>query len=237
MDIATALSIVAFAALIHASFQLSVSVLMLLGGHALGSKKSSANVTRMTTSFVIGAGVMTALLLSFISLVLLSFFRYEIPIIVWASASGISIGVAVAVWLFYYQRGKGTALWIPRGMAEYLGNRTRATKLSAEAFGLGLSSVFGELLFIIAPLFVSALVLIQLPPMWQLIGIGIYVIISMISLIIVWVLIGSGHHIGQIQRWREANKNFLQFSAGGGLIILSFMVFAMTILSNSGGAI
>lgn len=237
MDVITSLSIVAFSALIHASFQLSVSVLMLLGGHALGAKRSAANVTRMTTSFIIGAGLMTALLLSFVSLILLSFFRYEIPEIVWASASGLSIGVAVAVWLFYYQRGKGTVLWVPRGMAEYLNSRTKATKLSAEAFGLGLSSVFGELLFIIAPLFVSALVLIQLPPMMQLLGIGIYVFISMISLIIVWVLIGSGHHISQIQRWREANKNFLQFSAGSGLLILSFIVFAMTILSNSGGAV
>lgn len=237
MDIVTSLTIVAFAALIHASFQLSVSVLMMLGGHAIGAKRSTANILRMTTSFLIGAGVMTVLLLSFVSLILLNLFRFQIPDIAWAAACGISVGVAVGVWLFYYQRGKGTALWIPRGMANYLTERTRTTKLSAEAFGLGLSSVFSELIFIIAPLFVSSLVLIKLPPMWQMIGILIYVIISMISLLIVWALIGSGHSISRIQRWREANKNFLQFAAGSGLLILGFIIFAAAFVSRSGGVI
>ena len=237
MDIVTSLTIVGFAALIHASFQLSVSVLMMLGGHAIGAKRSMANVIRMTTSFLIGAGVMTALLLSFISLILLNLFKYQIPEIAWAGACGISVGVAVGVWMFYYQRGKGTALWIPRGMADYLTERTHKTKLSGEAFGLGLSSVFGELLFIIAPLYVSSLVLIQLPSMWQLVGIIIYVAISLISLIIVWVMIGSGHSISQIQKWREANKHFLQFTAGSGLMILAFVVFSSVFLSNSGGLI
>lgn len=237
MDIPSSLAIIAFAALIHASFQLSVSVLMLLGGHAIGAKRSHAKLLRLTTSFVIGAGIMTLLLLSLASLVLLDIFGAETPQIVWAIACGLSVGVAVSIWLFYYRHEKGTTLWIPRSIAIYLAERTKSTELSAEAFGLGLSSVVGEMLFIIAPLVLGSLVIIQLPPLWQLVGITIYTVVSLLSLIIVWVLIGSGHTLGRLQKWRETNKYFLQFAAGAGLVVLAFFIYASEILGSIAGVV
>lgn len=235
MDIPSSLAIISLAALIHASFQLSVSVLTLLSGHSIGAKHSQAKLLRLTTSFVLGAGVMTILLLSFVSLVLIRFYGNNPPQIVWAAACGLLVGVAVSIWLFYYRHDKGTVLWIPKTFAVYLNNRTKSTKLSAEAFGLGLSSVIGELLFIIAPLLISALVLIRLPSMWQLVGIVIYAIISLLSLSIVWVLIGSGHSLGKIQKWRESNKYFLQFVSGTGLIVLVLFVFAVEMVGSTVG--
>jgi hypothetical protein len=232
MDISSSLAIVALAALIHASFQLSTSVLTLLGGHSIGAKHSQARLLRLTTSFVVGVGVMTILLLSTVSLVLLHVFGFTTPQIVWAASCGLLIGVAVSVWLFYYRREKGTSLWIPRNLADYMTERTKQTRNSGEAFGLGLSSVIGELLFIIAPLLVAALVLIQMPSAWQLAGIAIYTVVSMLSLLIVWVLIGSGHNLGRIQKWRETNKYFLQFVAGAGLIVLAFFVYVSEIMST-----
>jgi hypothetical protein len=237
MDIPSSLAIVSLAALVHASFQLSVSVLTLLSGHAIGSKRSQARLLQLTTSFVFGAGVMTMLLLSFVSLVLLHVFGDTAPQIVWAAGCGLLLGVALSVWMFYYRREKGTSLWLPRGVAEYLNSRTKSTKHSAEAFALGLSSVTGELLFVIAPIFISALVLIHLPPIWQLVGIGIYSVISLLSLLIVWVLIGSGHSLGQIQKWRESNKYFLQFIAGAGLIVLGSFVYVTEVLGSTVGFI
>jgi hypothetical protein len=147
----------------------------------------------------------------------------------------LSVGVAICIWLFYYRHDKGTALWIPKAFAVYLNDRTKATKRSAEAFGLGLSSVFGEILFIIAPLFITSLVLIQLPSFWQLAGIAIYTGISLLSLIIVWVLVGSGHSLGKIQNWRESNKYFLQFVSGAGLIVLVLFVYVTQILGSTVG--
>jgi membrane protein YdbS with pleckstrin-like domain len=230
MTIASSLAIVALAALIHASFQLSVSVLTLLSGHVIGAKKSQAKVLRMTTSFVFGAGVMTLLLLSFTSLVLLHLFGGHAPLVVWAIGCGLLFGVGVAVWLFYYRRAKGTSIWIPRPIAEYLHERIKATQRSAEAFSLGMTSVLGELVFIIAPIIISALVLIQLPALWQLAGIAL-------SLVIVWVLIGSGHKLSRIQEWRESNKYFLQYAAGGGLLILGFFVYVYEILGSTTGGL
>ena len=237
MDISSSLLVVALAALIHASFQLSLSVLTMLSGHAIGAKHSQARVLRLTTSFVAGVALMTILLLAFISLVLVDVFGHDIPLLMWAAAAGLLFGVGVAVWLFYYRKSVGTSLWIPRSVATYLSDRTKATKQSAEAFGLGVSSVLGELLFIIAPMTISALVLIQLPAMWQLIGIGIYAVISLSSIVIVWVLIGGGHKLSAIQKWRESNKHFLQFAGGSGLIILGFYVYVMQVISSSVGGI
>ena len=232
MDIASSLAIVTLAALIHASFQLSVSVLTLLSGHTIGAKHSHARLMRLTFGFVSGAGVMTLLALSFISLVFLHVFGTEAPQFVWAIVCGLLIGVGLAVWIFYYRRGKGTSLWIPRSFARHLSDRSKATKSGVEAFSLGLTTVVSELLFIAAPMIVSALVLVQLPGYWQLIGIAIYAVISLITLFSIWVLIGSGHKLSSIQKWREDNKHFLQFAAGGALTILGFFVYVCKVLSD-----
>jgi len=237
MGIPISLTIIAFAALIHASFQLSVSMLTMLSSHAIGAKHTQRKLLGLTTNFVFGAGLITLLLLSGLTFMLMSAFGTNTPQIIWAGACGLLFGVAISVWMFYYRRGKGTALWIPRGVADYLHDRTKATKMNAEAFGLGVSSVIGEILFIIAPLAIGALTIISLPDIWRLVGLGIYTVISLSSLVIVWMLIGGGHTLGRIQKWREDNKYFLQFAAGAGLIALSLFVYVNEILGTAVGGL
>ncbi len=238
MDIFTSLAIVAFAALIHASFQLSVGVLSLLSGHAISAKKSRARIIRLTTSYTIGAGVMTLLLLSFISLLFLHSFGANVPLLVWALACGLVLGIGIAVWLFYYRRqGDGTELWIPRAFARHLHDRSKATHYGAEAFSLGLTSVVAELVFIVPSMTISALVLLGLPSQWQLVGIAIYTVVSLLGLLIAWSLIGSGRSLGRIQKWRTDNKRFLQFAAGSALIVLGFFVYVNKIMATLWGAI
>jgi hypothetical protein len=231
MDIISSLAIVAFAALIHASFQLSVSMLTLLSGHAIGAKTAHVKLLRLTGGFLLGVALMTMLLISFICFALQSSFGNHVPYLVWAIACGLLLGLGIAVWSFYYRKEKGTSLWLPRGLARYLGERAKATKQSGEAFGLGLSSVIAELIFIFAPMVISGLVLIQLEPMGQLLGIGLYTLISLLSLLIVNGLIGSGHRLSRIQKWREDNKRFLQFASGSGLLILGFYVYVEQVVT------
>jgi hypothetical protein len=227
----SSLAIIAFAALIHASFQLSVSMLTLLSGHAIGAKTAHAKLLRLTNGFLLGVAVMTMLAISFIAFIFQHAFGTHIPLIAWAASCGLLLGLGVAVWVFYYRRETGTSLWLPRGVARYLSERTKATKHSAEAFGLGLSSVIAELIFIFAPMVISALVLIRLEPLWQLVGIALYTCISLLSLLIVSGLIGSGHKLSRIQKWREDNKRFLQFAAGSGLLVLGFYVYVDQVIS------
>lgn len=231
MDTLGSFLIVIAAACIHASFQLSVSMLTLLSGHAIGAKKSQSSLLRLTTSFVFGASVMTVLLVSFLSYLLQQLLQGSTPLIIWAVSCGLLFGLGIAVWAFYYRREGGTTLWLPRGTAKYLSDRTKATKNSAEAFGLGLSSITAELIFIVAPILISSLAIIHLAPHLQLIGIGVYTVVSMVSLLLVWALVGSGHSLSRIQQWRERNKRFLQFAAGSGLIALGFYIYVDQVIS------
>ncbi len=94
-----------------------------------------------------------------------------------------------------------------------------------KAFGLGITSVVAEMLFIIGPIAVTALLLIELEPILQLTGLAVYTITSLLPFLFVAALISNGYNIGKIQRWRAANKGFLQFIAGCGLIVLAFCVY------------
>src|SRR6476620_4527413 len=222
MNILDSLVIIAVAALVHASFQLSVSMLTLLSSHTIGAKRSHARLMGLTTAFTLGVFIMTVLLLSTFALFLQIIMTDQTATVLWVAACGLLLGLGVAVWIFYYRREQGTALWIPRSLARYLSDRSKATKQTGEAFGLGVSSVLGELLFIFAPILVAALVLIQLEPVVQLIGIALYASLSLFPLVIVHMMISGGHKISRIQRWREENKSFLQFVAGGGLLVMGF---------------
>lgn len=233
-DSTTSFAIILLAGLIHASFQLSISVLTLLSGHALGRKSAHSRLMRLTNTFMLGAGIMTVMLLSTLSLVLSILLPDSTPASLWALICGAVVGVGISVWLFYYRSEKGTGLWIPRSFAEYLHDRTKATRVSAESFGLGMVSVVAELLFIFAPLLVSALLLVRLEPDQQLLGVVGYSLVSLAPLFIVGMLIGSGKKLSHIQRWRESNKRFLQFSAGSGLLILGAFVYVEQVVNAVG---
>jgi hypothetical protein len=233
MDTTSSLIAIAFAGFIHASFQLSVSMLTLLSGHAIGKRVAHTRLLRLIGGFLTGAALMSLLLLSLVAMWLQLLFKdSDIPRLIWAAACGVLISLGVAVWVFYYRREPGTSLWLPRDLARFLMNRTKTTRSSAEAFSLGMSSIISELLFIIGPMLMAGLILVGLDPIWQLVGVGLYAATSLVSLLLVATLIGGGHSLGRIQRWREANKGFLQFVAGSGLIVLSFYIYVSQVGSG-----
>lgn len=227
----TSLIIIAIAALIHASFQLSVSVLTLLSSHTIGAKRSHRKLLGLTNAFTAGVGVMTLLLLAASAYITQQLAGSAVPRIYWVALCGLLFGLGISVWLFYYRKEQGTSLWLPRPMARYLHDRTKSTKHASESFSLGLTSVVAELLFISAPLLVATFTLVSLPALWQLAGLGIYLLISLFSLLVVNALIGSGHSISRIQKWRESNKLFLQFVAGSGLLLLGFYLYVEQVLA------
>ncbi len=231
MEYLIPLSIVALAAAIHASFQLSISTLTLMSGHSLGKKQSQSRLVSLLGGFLFGVIVMTTLVFTALMYATeTAFGGLAVPSVVWAAVCGILFGLGVAVWLFYYRKGSGTMLWLPRKMTAFLSNRSKQTKNSAEAFSLGMASVAGELLFIIAPVAVAVLVASMLSPMLQIASLLLYVAISVSSIVVVAALVGSGHKISRIQKWRESNKRFLQFMAGTSLLILGFYLYVNEVL-------
>ncbi len=232
-DTNSSLAIIVLAALIHASFQASVSTLTLMSGHALGKKTAHGRLLQLMGGFTGGVAVMSTLLLSTLAYVLSQLFASGTPFVFWAMTSGAVVGVGISVWLFYYREQHGTSLWLPRHLAHHLATRSKATKEAGEAFSLGLTSVISELLFVFAPLLVAALVLIRLTPTLQLLGVLIYVGFSLLPLLATGALIGGGHTLAHIQRWRESNKKFLQFAAGSALLVLGIYVYVDRVIVTS----
>lgn len=233
-------AIIALAALIHASFQLSVSMLTVMSGHALSRRTSHRRLLRMAGSFVLGTAVMSVLLIGTL-VYLLRTTAPSVPYLWWAIVCGLAIGVGIATWAFYYRHFQtGTVLWLPRPFAHFLEGRARRTKQSAEAFSLGLSSIIAELLFLLTPLLIAAFVIAYLPLSSQLLGLLLYVAVASLPLLIIYVLIGGGHSLAKIQQWRETNKRFLQFVAGGALIALGVYLYVdmvVTPVAAGGGAL
>lgn len=231
MNAITLIAIIALAALIHASFQLGVSMLTLLSGHALGAKARHRKVINLMSGFTLGAMVMTALLLSTVAYVTFAIYGSFPTTLAWSVACGIMGGVGVAVWIFYYRSSTGTALWIPRPLAHMLHYRIKATEYAAEAFSLGLTGVLAEIVFIIAPLLAAGFSLVQLPHYLQPVGLIMYVLIATTPLLVITTLVGGGHRISRIQKWRQDNKRFMQVAAGSALFVLGFFIYVNAVLS------
>jgi len=218
-----------FAALFaHANFQLGISMLTLLSSHAIGKGKRHAQVLRLDVGYTLGAIVMTAGLLAILNAKLQAFIG-EVTRLHWALAAGLLGGAGLAVLLFYYRRNRGTLLWLPRGFVEFASGRAKKTRNGFEAFAIGATMVVAELPFTIAPLIVAALLLQTLTPQMQLWGIIGYSVAACLPLLIMTMLISSGHKISSIQRWRETNKTFLQWTSGLVLILLGIYLYGLNV--------
>lgn len=233
MITASPLLVIAFAGLLHASFQLGVALLTLLSGHSLGKHRSFNRLMRLNLAYLIGATVVTILLFSAVAyMALLSSSVYG-PFI-WLLLAALNVAIGLSVMVFYYRRGKGTGLWIPKPMAEYLNKRVRKTSHTGEAFTLGAGSVLAETPFIIGPLSLAVLYTLTLDgSSAQLAGIVTYCLLALSPLVAIVALVGAGHKISRIQKWREENKLFLQYCAGCGLIVLGAFVFVDKFLGGS----
>ena len=137
----------------------------------------------------------------------------------------------MAIWVFYYRSKTGTALWVPRPLARMLYGRIKATDYAAESFSLGLTGVLAEIIFIVAPLIAAGYALVQLPQYMQVAGIIVYVLIASAPLLVVAALVGGGHRISRIQKWREQNRRFTQVAAGSALFVLSFYIYVNAVLA------
>lgn len=225
------LYIVAFAGLLHASFQLSAGLLTLLSGHSLGSRRSFARLMQLNLAYVGGASLVTFLLFAALGYVALLGATDVLPA-AWIVVSFLNIAIGGSVIAFYYRRKSGTGLWIPRPMAEYLVARTKKTKHSAEAFTLGAGSVLAEIPFLVAPLSIAVLAVVSQPGNTglQLGSFVLYCLIGLLPLLAIVAMVGSGQKVSTIQHWREDNKLFLQYCAGGGLVILGVYVLVEKVL-------
>jgi len=221
---ASPIFVIAFAGLLHASFQLGVALLTLLSGHSLGINRSFHKLMRLNIAYLFGATVITVLIFAALAYFALLSIGSNIQI-AWLITAIINIVIGVSVIIFYYRRTKGTGLWIPDSMAQYLNKRVKKTDHTGEAFTLGAGSVLAETPFLIGPFAVAVLYTLTLEgAQLQFLSLLTYSLIALAPLVAIVSLVGGGHKISHIQKWREENKLFLQYCAGCGLVILGVFV-------------
>lgn len=210
--------------IVHAMMQLGVSVLTLLSGHSLGSKRAHGRLLRLNFSYITGAFVAAILILAGLFLLVESFLWVIVRPETLIAVSVLAIICSLSILRFYYRKSSGTLLWIPRSLAEYLTSRAKKTKNSFEAGALGAMTVVMELPFTIALFAIVAIFIIYIPyelRVWTVIGYGL---VTVLPLLTITALIGGGHRLSAIQRWREDNKYFLQYSSSFGLIAIAVYI-------------
>ncbi len=213
------LLLVVGALFVHVSYQLSVSVLTHFSSHSLSRKTSEQRLLALGLSYSLGVIVTTALILtSFASLAQL---LQASSHVVAAVVVGLAPFIGLATILWYYRDGKGTRLWLPRPVAAHLLERSKKTRSLFEAVLLGAATVVGELPFLIGPLLFITYLLAATPSSgwfgWAL----LYSAIAALPLLVTTMYFTSGHSVARAQRWREANKSFLQWTSGTALILLT----------------
>lgn len=212
----------------HASFQLGVSMLTLLSSHAIGKGKRHDQVFRLDIGYTLGAITMTTGLLAIINIAMRTLLGSTTKL-QWAVTAGLLGGAGIAVMLFYYRRNKGTILWLPRGFIEFAASRTKKIRNSFEAFAMGATMVIAELPFIFALLVLVSLLFRTsqgMMDLWTILG---YSIAACLPLLVMTGLISSGHKISSIQRWRETNKTFLQWTSGLVLVLLCVYIYGLKV--------
>jgi hypothetical protein len=208
------------AVFVHACFQLSVSVLTLLSSHTIGRRLPNRRLLNLNFWYILGSIITIALLqLGVIALVRAATTQNTTVTSV-VTLTLVPL-VALLMVLFYYRRGRGTQLWLPRPAAEYITTRAKKTKSSIEAFMLGTATAFTELPFIIAPLAITALTLEGFASAkWFTLSL-LYALAVCLPLIFVALYLSSGHKISSVQRWREDSKDFLKWTSAAALVLLT----------------
>lgn len=211
------------AAILHASFQVAVSVLTGLSARQLGFHSSHSRLIRLCFAYILGAFAAIVAIVMALAYVLQS--TSISGTLLWAGIAGYGAAVGIIIMLFYYRAGKGTVLWLPRGIARFLDDRIGKTSTSTESFSLGVMTVVSELPFVLAPTLIAAMMLSGHTSDFRILSLLAYGFVAVLPLLIITWLVGGGKKISRIQKWRETNKSFLQFAAGSGLLVVSAYLF------------
>lgn len=229
MEMITPFSEVFLAAVIHASLQLCLGSLLLLYHASLG-KHVRKKTRNLVSSYISGIGTMVFVTLATVAFVLDRYFEEPLYIEELVIVIGMLVALAIAMWMFYYRRGKSTELWLPRSVAQFIERRAKRTDSNTEAFSLGLLTSLAEMPFSIILLVVGANSILKMPTLYQILGVALYTIITLIPPVVLRLAIRKGQTVVDIQRWRVKHKNFFRILTGVGFAVLAFYLFTFEVL-------
>ncbi len=223
------ISEIILAALVHASLQLQLGALLLLYHASLGRHVRKKTKT-IVSSYIAGVGTLVFLSVAAISFIFDRYFGkplYPEEIVIVIS---MLVALAVIVWIFYYKRGKSTELWLPRTVARFIDKRAKETNSNTEAFSLGGLTSLAEMPFTLVLFIVAANSILKLSGVWQLFGVLLYTVITIVPAVILRLAVRKGETITSIQRWRVQHKTFMRVISGVGFLVLGMFLFAFEVL-------
>lgn len=221
--------IVVLSAIIQATLQLGTSALLLLYHASLG-KHIKKRTRSLVSSYVLGTGVFTLLVLCTTAFMIAGLFSGALSTEWLTITVGVLLALAIIVWFFYYRSGKTTELWIPKVIARYIDRRAKKTESNTEAFSLGLLTCFAEMPFTIVLVVVAANSVLRFEPIWQVVAVVVYTLIAVLPLLVMRLAIRRGQTVVDVQKWRVKNKTFLKLISGFGFLVLGLFIIAFKVM-------
>ena len=213
--------------LIMIFLQLSSGVFALFCHYKAG-KYSKKKASLLEVFFILGAETIAACLFLccyYLSYVL--FFsspRPETGIFAWIAVGMLAV-LAIASCFFYYRKGPGSRLFIPRKIAHSLNRHAKTVKTRSDAFTLGALSGTYELPFTLPLYLITAVEIMEMNTEYFSSNIltVLYILTPTIPLLIIRWTFRAGHNLADIARTRVKDKNFIRF-------ILAFSYFTIAVL-------
>ena len=213
--------------LIMVFLQLTPGVYALFYHYNLG-KYSKKKASDLGLFYILGAETTSACLFLccyYVAFILfLNDYRPETGIFAWI-AVGVMIVLATASAIFYYRKGFGSKLFIPRKTAKALDQKASSIKSRSDAFVLGAFSGTYELPFTLPLFIITAVELMEMNAEYyssNLLTI-LYIVAPVIPLFIIRWRLHASHNLADIIRMRIKDKTFTR-------IILSFCYLTIAIL-------
>ena len=209
--------------LIFFFMQLPSGVFSLFYHYSLG-KTTAKKADDKSLSFIIGAEFFAAITWIFIYFIMFVIF-YNVPNvygIFYYIMAGTFFAEAIAVLFFYYRRGKATALFIPRTIANGILNHIKKNKSRSDCIILGATSGLFELIFTLPLYIISTSILTNFETFPSTLIIVVFIIVSILPLLIIRGAFRLGSNLAEIERFRVKIKPFIKI-----FMFFSFLLIAI----------
>lgn len=217
--------------LIQVFMQLMPGIFAVFYHSALG-KTTAKKADDMSLSFIIGTEIFTALFfviiyatVAFLALEQ-SFFSNIFPWIM----IGIFFSCAIAAFLFYYRKGKGSELFISRKIAKSFLLRASTAKNRSDTIVLGFLSGVFELPFTLPLYIIVSTELLKNFTTHSYLFIFLYVLSAILPLLITHITFHTGNNLVSIMRSRTKNKLFFKTTISISYILIAILLILEIIL-------
>ena len=229
MSVFVSVGIVILAMLVMIFLQLLPGVFAVFCHYAYG-KYSKKRASDLGLFFILGAETIAAcLFLScyFITYVLfIGNARPETGIFAWI-AIGVLVVLAAVSFFFYYRKGSGSRLFIPRHIAKALDENAKKVKTRSDAFTLGALAGTYELAFTLPLYIVTAVEIMEMNTEYfssNLLTV-LYILTPTVPLFVVRWMFQTHHNLADIMRARVKDKNFTRL-----MLAICYITIAILII-------